>query len=409
MRPNRAGGRSGIAAGLLAVAVAFFLSACDNSEAKNPPAPAHPKPMAVYTAVAQERRVPEALEVTGTLTADAQTDVASEATGRVTQVLVERGQVVAGGAVLARLDQEDALNQLREAEATEAQTRERLGLTNGQAFDPLTTPEVRQARVTMERMEVEYQRYARLVADGAVSRSEFDLKRADYLAQKEQLEAAVNQMRQLYQTLQAQRARVDLARRALADTVIRAPYGGLIAEKHVNVGQYLQRGSRVATLVRVDPLRVELAIPESAVAAVRKDQKVSFTVQTYPDRRFTGAIAYVGPALRADSRALIVEALVPNAGGALQPGLFATARIELPAARATVFVPAAAVRTEAGVSRLFAIKDARAELRFVQVGRQVEGQVEIVRGVGAGERIVTGPLEALADGLPLVADAQGGR
>ena len=191
------------------------------------------------------------------------------------------------------------------------------------------------------------------------------------------------------------------------DALSRIPRSAL--EKHVNVGQYLQRGSRVATLVRVDPLRVELAIPESAVAAVRKDQKVSFTVQTYPDRRFTGTIAYVGPALRADSRALIVEALVPNAGGALQPGLFATARIERPAARATVFVPAAAVRTEAGVSRLFAIKDARAELRFVQVGRQVEGQVEVVRGVGAGERIITGPLEALADGLPVVADAQGGR
>lgn len=154
----------------------------------------------------------------------------------------------------------------------------------------------------------------------------------------------------------------------------------------------------MATLVRVDPLRIELTVPEAAAAIIKRRQRVWFTVQTHPDRRFEGTIAYVGPALRAEARALVVEALVPNRAGALQPGLFATARVELPATARSVMVPAAAMRTEAGVSRVFVARGDRAELRLVQSGTAVDGWVEIVRGVRAGERVVSPPPDGLADG-----------
>ena len=373
------------------------IAACSRSDAEKPAAKL-PAPIAVETVAIEARALPGALDVTGALMADAQTDVASEAEGRVTQVLIERGQFVEPGAVVARLDDQDAGHQLREAQAIEAQTQAKLGLTPGQPFDPQQTPEVRQARVTLERMEVEFQRYDRLVQQGAVSRSEFDLKRNDYLTQKEQLEVRVNEARQLYQTLQAQGARVAMARKALADTTIRAPYAGLIMEKLVHVGQYVPRGGKVAVLVRVDPLRVELAVPEAAVSAVRRGQKVSFTVQTYPGRPFEGVVAYVGPALKADSRSLVVEAMVPNRRGELRPGLFATARIELPAGAPVPMAPAGAVRTEAGVSRLFVVADGRAELRFVQLGRTLDSQVEVLRGLEVGDRVVTGAPAGLGDG-----------
>jgi len=157
----------------------------------------------------------------------------------------------------------------------------------------------------------------------------------------------------------------------------------------------------VATIVRIDPLRIELAIPEGAVAAVRKGQRVSFAVQSYPDRKFEGTIAYVGPAVRAESRALVVEAIVPNPKALLQPGLFATAHIELPAAQASVMVPAAVVRNEGGVFKLFVAKNDRAEARIVQVGREAGGSVEILRGVRTGERVVVRPADGLADGSPI--------
>jgi RND family efflux transporter MFP subunit len=385
-------------AGLLLLA-AWPLAACTSSEADSrSTAPPRPLTIAIETVAAEARALPRALEVTGTVNADAETDVAAETSARVMRVNAERGQVVDAGAVLGELDQQDARNQLAEAEAVEAQTMAKLGLTDGQPFDALVTPEVRQARVMLDRMELEYQRYERLAKDDLVSHSDHDLKRADYLAQKEQLNAKVNEARQTYQTLQAQRARVAMAKKTLADTAVRAPYAGLVVERHVHVGQYVQRGTKVVTLVRVDPLRVELAVPESAVPAVKRGQKVAFWVQTYPGRTFEGTIAYVGPALKAESRALVVEALVPNGARELQPGLFATARIQLPAGAPTPFVPVSAVRTEGGVSQVFVIKNERAEQRFVQLGREFKGQFEIVRGLQAGERVAVGPPAALIDG-----------
>jgi membrane fusion protein (multidrug efflux system) len=382
----------------------FLFSGCSDIEAK-PQAKAEeaPKPILVSLVAAEERSLPSTLDVTGTLMADAQTDIASEIEQRVVEILVERGQLVSAGQVVARMDERDAKNQLHEAEATEAQIRERLGLVDGQPFDPLKTPEVQQARATMDRAEADYKRYAQLVDEGAVSRTEHDLRRADYLATKAQYETALNQMRQIHQSLLAQKVRVAMGRKAVEDTIIRAPFTGVIAEKAVSVGRYTKKGDRIATLVRVDPLRIELTIPEGAVAAVRKGQKVSFTVQSYPDRQFEGTIAYVGPAVRAESRALVVEAIVPNPKTLLQPGLFATAHIELPAARASVMIPVAAVRNEGGVFKLFVVKDDRAEVRIIQVGREADTRLEILRGLVGGERVVSPQVPGLVDGALIAA------
>jgi membrane fusion protein (multidrug efflux system) len=396
-----------IAFGLLIAGLAATGIACGRSEANRPApaqAPAPPVPVALVTA--EQRALPGGVDVTGTLMADAQTDVAAESAGRVLAVNVERGSVVRAGAVLARLDGEDARHQLLEAEAIEGQTMAKLGLTPGAAFDPAQTPDARKARATMERAEADYRRYQTLVEGGFVSREAYELRRADYLTSRAQYDAELNNARQLYQTLLAQRARVGIARKAARDADVRAPWDGLVAEKHVQPGQWVQRGTRIATLVRTDPLRVELAVPETAVAAVRRGQRVAFHVQAQPDRTFEGSIAYVGPSLRADSRALVVEALVPNREGRLSPGLFATARIELPAARPSVVVPAAAVRTEAGVSSAFVVKNDRAELRLVQLGREVPGGlVEIERGIAAGEKVVATWVARLGDGV-LVSEAR---
>lgn len=104
-----------------------------------------------------------------------------------------------------------------------------------------------------------------------------------------------------------------------------------------------------------------------------------------------------------------MEAVVPNPKAVLQPGLFASARIELPATTPTAVVPAAAVRTEAGVARLYVVRDGRAELRFVQLGRQADGLAEVLRGVEVGEHVAVGGVERLADGTPVSESAREGR
>ena len=110
---------------------------------------------------------------------------------------------------------------------------------------------------------------------------------------------------------------------------------------------------------------------------------------------------YVSPALQTDSRTLIVEALVANDSGVLKPGSFATARIEQASQRPAVLVPAAAVRTVSGTSRVYVTSGDRAEERIVTLGQPVDGLVEISTGLKAGEQVATNNVEALVDGAPI--------
>jgi RND family efflux transporter MFP subunit len=125
---------------------------------------------------------------------------------------------------------------------------------------------------------------------------------------------------------------------------------------------------------------------------------VQLEVDAAPGQRFEGQVRYVSPALQTDSRTLIVEALVANDSGALKPGSFATARIEQASERPAVLVPAAAVRTVSGTSRVFVISGDRAEERIVTVGQAVDDLVEISTGLKAGENVATSNVDKLVDG-----------
>jgi len=124
------------------------------------------------------------------------------------------------------------------------------------------------------------------------------------------------------------------------------------------------------------------------------------TVDAYPNEVFTGKVRFVSPALKADQRALTVEAVAPNADGRLKPGLFATALLQHPAPAPALLVPAEAVETVAGTSRVYTITaDRKVEERIVTVGEKVGDRVEIASGVKAGERVAANPRGKLADGV----------
>ena len=147
----------------------------------------------------------------------------------------------------------------------------------------------------------------------------------------------------------------------------------------VSVGDYVTKGMKVAVVVRVDPLRVELTVPEQFVSAMGVGQPVSFEVDAYPGRTFEGKVRFVSPALETSQRALTVEAIVAQSGGALKPGLFASARIEQPAKTPGVLVPSSAVQTTAGTSRVFVVNGNQVEERLVTIGQTVDQLVEITK------------------------------
>lgn len=381
---------------------ALGAGACSSATGKAPDADragaAGPASVEVDATPAVEQPLARYIRATGSLTAEDQADVAAEIGGRVIATPVERGTAVAAGAVLVRISPTEAEAQAREAEANAAQLEARLGLRQGSPFDANRVPEVQTARAAFDLAQNEFTRIRSLLDQRVVSQSEFEQRRAQLESARQQLEAARNAASQQFQALEAARARVALARKALEDTTVRAPFDGLVGERLVSVGDYVTKGTRVAVVVRVNPLRVQLTVPGQFVSAVAVGAPVTFQVDAFPGRAFVGTVRYVSPALEADRRALTVEAVVPNPQHELKPGLFATASIEQPERTPGILVPTGSVQTVAGTSRVFVVNGDRVEERLVTLGQQTDSLIEITSGLRAGERVATRNVPQLFDG-----------
>jgi len=249
-------------------------------------------------------------------------------------------------------------------------------------------------------------RAEKLIESGDVSRSFYDEQRARRDQLKEQYEVALAQARQNYAAVDVSRTNVAnaqaalaLARKNLSYAVIPAPIDGFVSERTADLGEYVSPQQKVVTIVRTNPLRIRIDIPEQAIPEVKVGQSVSITTSAWPDKNFAGRVARIAPNVSAQSRTLTVEAEIENSSNALKPGQFATVRILQERAEPAVLVPARAVISEAGVSRVYVIKDGRAEQRLVQTGQTDGDLIEIRSGIAADELVATGNLEQLSDGI----------
>jgi multidrug efflux pump subunit AcrA (membrane-fusion protein) len=407
---------------VLAVALtALIFSACGRSSAQNTKkensntASGQPQVVDVSVAPAVSRQLPRFFEATGSFAGDEQTDVAPTIGGKVVSVGVDLGSFVQKGQLLVQLDDRDARLRLEQAqaqvaqqEATVSQAEAKLGLKRGQQFDPQRVAEVGAARVALDLANLQLKRFDRLIESGDVSKSNYDEQKAQRDQLQQQYEAVVTQARQNFAAIQTARAGVaaarsqeDQARKAIADARVIAPISGFVADRPADVGEYLSTSSKVATIVKTNPLRVRIDVPEQALPNIKVGQSVSVTTSAYPDRNFSGRVARLSPNVTAASRTLTVEAEVENSRNELKPGQFATIRILQPQTEAAVLVPSRAVRSEGNVSRVFVIKDGRAEQRLVQLGQADGDLVEIKTGVAANEQVATSNVDQLIDGSPV--------
>lgn len=381
----------------LVVLMAVTLSGCGTRTA-GPGEPAPAAPLVVQTAAVEQKLVNRTLRVTGTLAAAEEAEVAAETTGRVVSTPVERGSRVSEGTALVGLAPLEAQAQALEAEANVAQLEARLALVAGSPFQVDDVPEVGSAKASRDLAEADFGRVRNLLEQRVVSQAEYDQRRMQADATRNQYATARNAAQQQYRLLEASRARASLARKALADTVVRAPFAGLVVERKVSVGDFVTRGTKIATVVRVNPLRLELTVPEQSIGLIQAGQPVRLTVDAYAGRTFDGRVRFVAPALRVDQRAMVVEAMVDNNDGVLKPGMFVTAHVELAATDPSLVVPTVALQTAAGVSHVFVIHGDRVEQRMVTPGAVVGNLTEVVKGLKAGDTVAVGALGTLADG-----------
>jgi RND family efflux transporter MFP subunit len=317
-------------------------------------------PLSVQSEPAQTIDVPLSLRLTGTLRGDRETDLAANVSGRILATSVERGEQVKPGQVLARVD-------TRAAALSAADARAQVGSIRAQA----------------DQARVECVRYEQLKAKGAISDLEYQQK--------------ITQCSTLPLNVEAASARAALAAQNVGDGVIRAPFAGVVTERFVEVGQYLRQDSRVVTIVSVDPLRLQITVPEAQVANVKQGASVGFTVAGYAGRRFEGKVRFVSGALRATTRDLIAEAIVPNPERLLLPGMFADVELVTGSQRLPS-VPKHAIIEQDEQARVYVVAAGRLEERIVALGPSVGERVSIRRGVKEGEPVVVSELAGLSNG-----------
>ena len=393
----------------------------------------------VATVRAVTRDVTASVQATGGFTAEESSNVAAETTGVIASTHINVGDYVQQGQIIARLDDRDAKLRLdqatasqRQAEAAVRQAQSKLGLSGAQTFDPNLVPEVLGARAAYESAlaqaklaEANAQRYANLVESGDVSRSAYDTARtavdtaqAQVNAARQQLEGAQNTARQNYggvetqeASLQGIRAQLALARKAVDDTEIRAPFAGYVTARPVSPGEYVSSSTSIATIVRLTPIKLELRVPENYAPDIRVGLSVGASVPGYPGRTFTGRVTAVNPEVDTNSRTFTVEAQFGNAGRELKPGMFGEARVALPGSQMGIFVPRRAVLTDptTNSSQVFIVRDGKARLAVVQLGEAAGEDVRILSGIAGDAVLATDHLQELYDGQTVnISDSAGG-
>ena len=314
-------------------------------------------------------------------------------TGRLDSLAVDLGSSVERGDVIGRLTPTDFNLRVSQADAALQQARARLGLPAGGSDDRVVvedTAVVRQAKAVLDQARLTRNRAESFLKDGIGSQASFDEADASWKVAEGRYQDAIEEVRNRQALLTQRRTELDLAKQALTDSTLTAPFAGRIRERHATPGQFLGTGAPVVTIVKVSPLRLRLSIPEREAASVRVGQPVRVTLEGDPTVH-EGRVARISPAIEEASRTLSIEAEVANASGALRPGAFANAQVVTLAQEPAILLPDAAIVSFAGVDKVFVVEAGKARERRVTLGRRHAGQVEVLGGIKAGEMVVAAP------------------
>ncbi|MCC7396201.1 MAG: efflux RND transporter periplasmic adaptor subunit [Planctomycetes bacterium] len=389
----------------LLVLVAAGLPAC-RQRAAAPAGGRAREPMPVQLATVAAVPLPTKVAVTGVLAAQEELVLGLEVAGRLETIVVDVGDAVAAGAVIAALAPREYELAVQRAEAALVAAKSRLGTVAG--ADPAAgdtageraagldldgLPAVREAQAVVVEARLQRDRTATMVQQKMTPESAYDSAAAALAVAESRLLQARDQARTWL--AEAELAQIELlqAQKRLADSVVRAPWAGRVAVRHATAGQVLASGAPIVTLLRIDPLRLRLRIPDRLASETAIGQTVEFTVDGRDGAVRTGTIVRAGPAIERGDRTRLLEAAIPNADSVLLPGGFCRAQIVTAAAAPTLVVPKLAVLSFAGVHRVFEVLvgpdgQVRAKGRVVEPGRDLGERIELRSGPAVGTRIV---------------------
>jgi membrane fusion protein (multidrug efflux system) len=193
----------------------------------------------------------------------------------------------------------------------------------------------------------------------------------------------------------------------IARSTVRAPFSGVVGQRFVSVGDYVTTATRLLTLQTVDPQRAVIEVPERHAVRLRPGQTVAFTVAAEPGRTFNAIVDFIDPVVQTANRTIMVKGRAPNPNRVLRPGMFIEARLATATRMNAIVVPEDAVQPLRTANVVWVVTGGKASRRVVLLGARSQGVVEVMSGVKAGELVVVGGLERMAEGMPVGAIARG--
>ena len=325
---------------------ALALAACDSEPSGAGGWGGYDAATKVIATVVQSERLIDEIQALGTAKANESIEITPRISSVVMRVAFQESQLVQKGDLLIELENSEILAELAVAQAS---------LSESTSI---------------------YNRSRALIDTQAISASNL-----------EQLQAA----------MQVNQAEVEAARARLAHTVIRAPFTGRVGLRRVSPGGFVDTSTVITTLDDTDTIKLDFSIPETFLTAVTKDMGIVALSLVYPDRTFAGKVASIDTRLDPVTRSVRIRAILPNADGALKPGMFMT--VSLQRDRGEVLVaPEEAIVPERETQYVFLVKEGIAQKRAVVLGRRIPGSVEIVNGLSAGDTIITEGTHKVRDG-----------
>jgi membrane fusion protein (multidrug efflux system) len=293
--------------------------------------------------------VVEAVSLVGNLAANESVEVKAETDGIVQEVLFEEGQEIQKGALLIQLDETKLLAELADAQA-------RLKLS-----------------------ETSFARARQLLQDRLISQQEFD---------------------QASSTFAVSQATVELRQRQLRDAKLTAPFTGRTGARAISPGQVITRNTTITWLVDLDPIKVEIDIPERYLGQTREGQKVQFQVTAYPERQFEGEIYFIAPRLDEGTRTARVKTRIANPDGALRAGMVANLELKLVIRESAIVAPEAALMSNGDMTFVYVVGPGDVvQLQPVTVGQRLPRWAEITSGLKGGERVVAEGHQKIGPGM----------
>jgi multidrug efflux pump subunit AcrA (membrane-fusion protein) len=383
---------------LLLILLAIAASGCGGRERAAAQAVDESAPAQVTVAHAERVPIVDTITVSGTLAAEEQVMLSLKVTGRIEELLVDLGTPVRRGQVIARLTPTDFELRRQQAEAALQQARARLGLPvegDNDQVEAEQTGLVRSAQATLVEARNQRDRIATFVTRGISAKAELDTANAALEIAEARHQDALEEVRNRQAVLAQRRSELALARQQLDDTILRSPIDGVVRERMAVAGEFRSAGTPVVTVVRQDPLRLQLGVPERSAGVIKTGQVVRVNIEGDATVH-QGRVVRLSPSIAEGTRTLAIEASVPNPGGLLRPGSFARAEIVVSETPGLV-VPQSAVLSFAGVEKVLTVEDGKAREHRIRTGRHTGDRVEILDGLPPDAVIIVNG-GAVADG-----------